>query len=350
MPRSRPSFDALSPRFSGFDAYFQAEIAPFAPALAPRAASRPPLPLRLRLLLIAAAAYLALAPFALIFFPAETAQFRPWAIVSFFIILPGVLFGVLAPADAETRLTVAADAWAAARRRIAAFFGFEHAPPLTAAALARFVEICPAPKGADRFEARERILGRIRKGPAAGVIVELVEGVVGRAPVAMCAMRFGGAAYGVGALLDDRIPGVDRAGLAPMATGLPPGFRALAGFAENTETAARLTAPETLAAFAEIREETASTAVNLAIVDDAARLYFALTEPVFTLGDATPNAMSVGHALHDYDALVRMAEALTPLFEVREAEPEAAEPAGTKRPAAESAARRPTRPPLAAAS
>lgn len=269
---------------------------------------------RLRVLVALAAVYLASAPFALILFPAETAEFRPWAIVSYFIVLPGVLFGVLSPKDAETKLSVAADVWAGARRRIAAFFGFEHAPPHFGDALNRFVEICPAPDVADQFDAHERIIGRIRNGPAEGVVVELVEGRVGRAQVAMCAMRFGGKAYGVGALLDDRIGGVSRRGLENMATPLPAGVRRLAAYAENEDVAKRLTAPRTLSAFNEIREETAARAVNLALVDDAARLYFALTEPVFAAGDEQPDTMSVGHALHDYDALVRMAEALTPLF------------------------------------
>ena len=33
-----------------------------------------------------------------------------------------------------------------------------------------------------------------------------------------------------------------------------------------------------------------------------------------SVGSASTDAMSVGHALHDYDALVRMAEALAPVF------------------------------------
>lgn len=316
--RPAPSFEALSPRFRGFDAYFRSEIAPHAPALAPLASSRPPMPWRLKVLLIAAACYLATAPFALIFFPDQTADFRPWAIVSFFIILPGVLFGVLSPPDPEAKVTVSTDAWNGARRRIAAFFGLEHAPPLADEDLTRFVETCPAPDGGGGFVAHERIVGRIRKGAAAGVAIELLEGALAGAPVAMCAMRYGGAAHGVGALLDDRIDGVDRAGLAPMATDLPAGHDRLAAFAENPETAARLTAKATLDAFASIREDTASRAVNLAIVDDAARMYFDLSEPVFTLGEEATGAISVGHALHDYDALVRMAEALTPLFRTPE--------------------------------
>jgi hypothetical protein len=221
---------------------------------------------------------------------------------------------VLSPREAETQLSIAADAWTTARRRIAAFFGFEHAPPPKPEALSQFVEICPAPALGGQFLARERIIGRIRNGAAAGVVVELVEGVVGKTPVAMCAMRFGGKAFGVGALLDDRVQGMDRRGLEGMEVPLPTSYRNLTGFAENQDVADRLTSDATLLAFAEIREETASRAINLSVVDDAARMYFALTEPVFAVGDQTPDAMSVGHALHDYDALVRMAEALTPMF------------------------------------
>ncbi|MGZ0186892.1 MAG: hypothetical protein ACKVH0_02630 [Alphaproteobacteria bacterium] len=302
MDQRTPSFEALSPRFRGFDAYFDAEIAPHAPALIPRAGERRRMSWGLRLLVAAAAFYLATAPFALIVFPLETADFRPWAIVSYFIILPGVLFGVLSPREAETQLSIAADAWTTARRRIAAFFGFEHAPPPKPEALSQFVEICPAPALGGQFLARERIIGRIRKG------------VVGKTPVAMCAMRFGGKAFGVGALLDDRVQGMDRRGLEGMEVPLPTSYRNLTGFAENQDVADRLTSDATLLAFAEIREETASRAINLSVVDDAARMYFALTEPVFAVGDQTPDAMSVGHALHDYDALVRMAEALTPMF------------------------------------
>ncbi len=314
MDQRTPSFEALSPRFRGFDAYFDAEIAPHAPALIPRAAERRRMSVGLQALIAVAAIYLATAPFALIAYPDATEAFRPFAIVSYFIVLPGVLFGVLAPRDAEAQLSIAADAWAAARRRIAAFFGFDHAPPPRPEALKRFIEICPAPGHAVRFEARERIVGRIRNGAAAGVVVELVEGALGDVPVAMCAMRFGGRAYGVGALLDDRIPNVDRRGLESMRMPSPPNARNIAAFAENAEMAERLVNAETLAAFEDIREETASSAVNLAVVDDAARMYFALTEPVFAVGDHAPDAMSVGHALHDYDALVRMAEALTPIF------------------------------------
>jgi hypothetical protein len=314
MDQRTPSFEALSPRFRGFDAYFDAEIAPHAPALIPRAGERRRMSSGFRLLVAAAAVYLAAAPFALILFPVETADFRPWAVVSYFIILPGVLFGVLSPREAETQLSIAADAWTAARHRIAAFFGFEHAPPPKPEALNRFIEICPTPALGGQFLAHERIIGRIRNGAAAGVVVELVEGVVGKMPVAMCAMRFGGKAFGVGALLDNRVQGMDRAGLDGMEVLLPARYRHLSGFAENQDVADRLTSDETLSAFSGIREETAARAVNLSVVDDAARLYFALTEPVFAVGDHTPNAMSVGHALHDYDALVRMAEVLTPMF------------------------------------
>ncbi len=314
MDQRTPSFESLSPRFRGFDAYFDAEIAPHAPALAPRAAVRQRMSWRIRLLIAAAAFYLATAPFVLILFPEATADFRPWAIVSYFIVLPGVLFGVMAPQDTETRLSIAGDVWAAARRRIAAYFGFEHAPPQHEDALRAFVEVCPAPPLAGQFIAHERIVGRVRNGAAAGVVVELVEGMADGAPVAMCAMRFGGKAFGIGALLDERIPGIDRRGLAALAAVTPPGHRHLTAYAENQEVADRLANPEILAAFAEIRDDTAAKAVNLAVVDDAARLYFALTEPVFATGGEQPHAMSVGHALHDYDALVRMAETLAPLF------------------------------------
>ena len=40
MDQRTPSFESLSPRFRGFDAYFDAEIAPHAPALL---ATLPPL-------------------------------------------------------------------------------------------------------------------------------------------------------------------------------------------------------------------------------------------------------------------------------------------------------------------
>jgi hypothetical protein len=145
-------------------------------------------------------------------------------------------------------------------------------------------------------------------------VVELVEGVIGDKPAAMAALRFGGPAYGVGALLDDRIDGVDRRGLESLRCDLPPGWRHLTAYADGTTVSERLTAAETLSAFAEIREATAAEAVNLALVDDSAKMYLALTAPVFVTGEATPNAMSVSHALHDYDALVRMAEALRPMF------------------------------------
>lgn len=314
MSKHAPSFDALSPRFQGFDAYFAAEIAPDAPALAPRAAESRRMSLGLQALLAVAVFYLATAPLGLLLLPEETAPFRPWIIVSYFIVLPGVLFGLLSPNDAEAKLSVAAEAWAMARRRIAAFFGFEHAPPQEPEALREFVELCPAPPSASRFVAHERIIGRIKGGPAAGVVVELVEGVIDSQPTAMAALRFGGQAFGVGALLDDRIDGVDRRGLEALRTDLPSGWRHLTAFADGNAVAQRLTAPETLSAFADIRDTTASTAVNLALVDDSAKMYLALTEPVFVTGESTPDAMSVGHALHDYDALVRMAEALAPLF------------------------------------
>lgn len=314
MAERTPSFEALSPRFQGFDAYFATEIAPDAPALAPRASEKRRLSWRLRALLAVAVVYLATAPFVMIFMPEGAAQFRPWIIVSYFIVLPGVLFGLLSPADAETQLAVAADVWGAARRRIAAFFGFEHAPPPEAEALRKFVELCPAPPAASAFVAHERIVGRIKAGPAAGVVVELVEGVIGDKPAAIAALRFGGPAYGVGALLDDRIDDVDRRGLESLRCDLPPGWRHLTAYADGTTVSERLTAAETLSAFAEIREATAAEAVNLALVDDSAKMYLALTAPVFVTGEATPNAMSVSHALHDYDALVRMAEALRPMF------------------------------------
>ena len=314
MDQPTPSFEALSPRFRGFDAYFDAEIAPHAPALIPRLGERYRMSWELRLLVAVAAFYLATAPFALILLPTETADFRPWAIVSYFIILPGVLFGVLSPGEAETQLSIAAGAWTVARRRIAAFFGFEHAPPPKPEALIQFLEICPAPALGGQFVAHERIIGRIRNGPAADVVVEWVEGVVGRTPVAMCAMQFGGKAFGVGALLDNRVQSMDRSGLEGMEVSVPSAYRHLSGFAENQDVADRLMSDKTLSAFAEICQETSARAVNLAVVDDAARMYFALTEPVFAVGNQTPNTMSVGYALHDYDALVRLAEALTPMF------------------------------------
>lgn len=310
-----PSFDALSPRFLGFDAYFETEIAPNAPALAPRAGDKPRLSWRLRALLAIAVVYLATAPFILILMPEATQDFRPWMIVSYFIVLPGVLFGLIAPADAETQLSVAADVWGAARRRIAAFFGFEHAPPPDAEALRDFVALCPAPPdAAAAFVAHERIIGRIKSGPAVGVVVELVEGVIGDQQAAMAALRFGGAAHGVGALLDASVTGVDRRGLESLRVPLPDGWSHLEAYADGAEAAARLTSAETLTAFADIRETTAAKAVNLALVDDSAKMYLELTAPVFVTGEAKPNAMSVGHALHDYDALVRMAEALRPMF------------------------------------
>jgi hypothetical protein len=185
-----------------------------------------------------------------------------------------------------------------ARRRIAAFFGFEHAPPPKPEALIQFLEICPAPALGGQFVAHERIIGRIRNGPAADVVVEWVEGVVGRTPVAMCAMQFGGKAFGVGALLDNRVQSMDRSGLEGMEVSVPSAYRHLSGFAENQDVADRLMSDKTLSAFAEICQETSARAVNLAVVDDAARMYFALTEPVFAVGNQTPNTMSVGYALH----------------------------------------------------
>ena len=314
MAERTPSFEALSPRFQGFDAYFAAEIAPAAPALALGECEKRHLSWRLRALLAVAIVYLATAPFVLFFAPEGAAQIRPCVIVSYFIVLPGVLFGLLLPTDAETQLAVAADAWGAARRRIAAFFGFEHAPPPEAEALRKFVELCPAPPAASAFVAHERIVGRIKAGPAAGAAVELVEGLIGDKPAAMVALRFGGPAYSVGALLDDRINGVDRRGLETLRCDLPSGWRHLTAYTDGATGSERLTATETLSAFAEIQKATAAEAINLALVDDSAKMYLALTVPVFVAEEATPNAMSVSHALQDYDAIVRMAEALRPMF------------------------------------
>ena len=316
MDARNTSFDQLSPRFRGFDAYFQAEIAPHAPELAPGAAETKRMSWGLRALIAAAAVYLATAPLALILFPDETAAFRPWAIVSYFIVLPGMLFGLLAPRDADESLTVAAEAWGQARARIAGFFGLEHAQPLQQAALNQFLAVCPAPADASRFVAHERIVGRIRHGAAEGVSLDLIEGELEGKAVAVCALRFPGAAAGIGALLDDRIDGLDRRGLDSLRLEAPSAPKIVA-YADSPKVAERITAPETLATLAEMRETTAANAVNLAIVEDTARLYFALSTPVFSADDDAPDAMAVSHALHDYDAIVRIAEALRPLFSGR---------------------------------
>ncbi len=331
MARRKPTFEALSPRFGGFDAFFAVEIVPLAPGLA--ASRRPWRIWGRRLLILAGLCYLAAAPAALFFYPAALATYRPWAIASCAILLPGVLFSLFGPADGDAPLPVSLPAWTKARRRIAGFFGFEHTPPLKGEALRQFIQACPAPMPAltGRLEARARLVGRIRAGQAAGVSLELLEGALDGAPVAACEFQFGAPSGGAGALLDGRIEGVRRVGLEALelpALPAPPGQARLAAFAATAEMGAMLTAPAILAALAEFVRESGAGGANLAIVDSAARLFYPLSAPMFARPDGPPTRSAIVRALCYYDALVRLAEALAPIFAAPAPSAESAASAG----------------------
>lgn len=313
MARRMPSFESLSPRFSGFDLYFKTDIAPKAPALAAAVIGGGRSFWR-RALAALALAYVGAAATALVFYPAEIDAYRPWAIASLAILAPGLLFA-LAAQDGDRRLAAPRASWLVARGRIADFFGLAHAAAPDPATLDNLVAACPAPPGARALEPEERIVGRIRTGRARGVEVHLIEGHIDERSAALCEFSFPGRAPGVGALLDDRIEGLPRHGLAELEIDPPPGHATLAAYAETDAAARRLTDPAILSALVEFREDMDAAAVNLAIVEDTARLFLFLNEPVYVDGGGAPTVSSVGQALHDYDALVRLAEALTRAFD-----------------------------------
>lgn len=318
MASPMQSFDALSPRYVGFDAFFRAEIQPIAPGLghAPRAG--PPLPQTI--LVVLAVAYLAAAPAVLLIYPEETASFRPWALASGGFLLAGVLFAVFGHRGHESRAMVSAGVWADVRGRLAGFFGLSHAPVPASGDLAAALARAPAPPAA--FKVELRVVGAISRGAAAGVEVDLMEGAAGGRHAAILAFGFPDKTPGLAALLDDGAPGVDRAGLEPMAVDLPArGDRPLSGYAETPAMARRIADPAFLDALAARRAAIGADAVNLAVVDDAARLYLVLSEPWLLAADSPPGAAAVGEALADYDAILRFAETLAPLFQPETAAP-----------------------------
>ncbi len=320
MGQRTPSFEA-SPRFSGFDAYFAAEIAPFAPALALRPAAPRRRSWPQRGLIALALVYLVAAPAALWFAPDEMARFRPWAIAGCAFVLIGVLIAFLTPQENEAGPVIADDVWIAARRRIAAFFGLAHTSPPDADELRRLVAAAPGPARAQAFTPIDRIGGVIRRGAATGAQVDFVEGRLAGAPVAVCTIRFDGAAPGLAALLDDRIADVDLAGLAPLTQPPPEAHPGLAAFAESDGEGKNAgTDVAGLAdALAAARDALRAKAANLAVVDDAARLYFELEAPIFGAPADRPRIDAVPAALADYDAILRLAERLAAFYPRREA-------------------------------
>ena len=304
------SYDALSPRFRGFDAYFAREVVPAAPALAAQSGRIWPL----AALVALGAIYAFSAVAALLFWPAETAGFRPWAIASFVILLPGLVLAVATLPSNEPEPVLSAADWRAVRRRVARFFGLDLPPPPGADELSTLVAAAPSPAAASAFEATARVAGVVASGPARGVRLDFVEGVVDGAPAAIFQLAFPGRYGGIAALLDRRIDGVSRAGMAAMATTLPESAADLEAYADAPNVAARLTASPNLARLAELGRDIGAPAFNLAIVDDGARLYLPLAEPIFADPAAETAEAGVGLALFDFDALIRFAESLSALF------------------------------------
>lgn len=307
------SFDAISPRFRGFDAYFRAEIQPMAPGLA--RAPRTGAPLWRRLAIAAAVLYLAAAPAALILYPVETADYRPWALASGGVLMLGVLLALAPGGSREPRAVVSANVWSDVRARIARFFGLRHGPAPDRAAIQAAVSRAPAPVGAAALKVETYVGGVIERGDAAGVVVELIEGRTGGRQAVLLAFGFDRPAPGLAAILDDRIPDVPRQGLEAMAVPAPLSpTRAVSIYAENPAMAERIADAAFLEAFSGRLAAMGVDAGNLAVVDGWARLYLALPEPWLIPGDATPGPGAVGEALADYDAVLRLAETLSPLF------------------------------------
>lgn len=314
MARPSYSFDAISARYAGFDAYFRSHIRPMAPGLAETPNTG--MPLTQRLLIATAVLYLAAAPAALIYFPAETEPFRPWALASGGAVLLGLIFTVIGARDRHPHRMVSANVWAEVHNRIAGFFGLAHVDAPTTRELSDALARAPAPGGARGFRVRLRIAGVIRRGVASASEIDLMEGVYRNRPAAILAIGFQTAAPGLAALLDDRIEGADRDGLDRLAVSSEDAAaRGLSLYAETAAMAKRIRDPAFLDGLRERLDAIGAVAGNLAVVDDAARFFLTFSDPWLVAADSPAGAAAVGEALADYDAILRLAEAVQPLFE-----------------------------------
>jgi len=307
-------FDALSPRYRGFDAYFARELGPLAPGLtadAPKPRSSPGFKALLALSILVIAA----TPAATYFYPEATLPYRPWAYASCGLLLAGVLLALFGRSarSAGGAPHVAPEIWAKAVRQVAGFFGLAPAAAPTGADLSQTLALAPVP-AAPTFNPGARYGGALRHGAGAGVEVDAIAGQASEAAGLVLVLRFRGKAPGIAAMLDRRIPKTPRAGLEPFARPTP----AVAGpadvFAENDAVAERLFRPDTLRRIAEASDSLGGKALNIAVVDDQARLYFMLEQPWPMPGDSQPGPDSVAALLAAFDGLAVMAEALAPVF------------------------------------
>lgn len=313
-------FDALSPRYRGFDAYFAHELGPLAPGLtadAPQAGGLAGGSVGFKALLALSIVVILATPAAIHFYPDATLPYRPWAYASCGLLMAGVLLALF---GRFTRLGggaahVAPEIWARAIDQVAGFFGLAPAPVPTGGDIDQTLAMAPVPT-APAFRPRTRYRGAFKHGAVAGVAIDAIAGQTGAATGILFVLRFSQKAPGIAAVLDRRIPETPRTGLAPFARPTPDAAGPVDAFAENDAVAVRLFAPGVLQALGDAAVSLGATALNIAVVDDEARLYAVLDSAWPLAADSPPGPDSVVALLAAFDSLAIMAEAMAPVFAV----------------------------------
>lgn len=317
--RTMRDFEALSPRYRGFDPHFAHELGPLAPGLTSNA-PRENGSARFKALLALSILVILATPAAIHFYPEATLPYRPWAYASCGFLLAGVL---LAMCGRSARLGggaahVTPEIWARAVEQVASFFGLASAPTPTGADLDQSLAMAPVPT-APTFRPLTCYRGVLKHGAVAGVAVDAIAGKAGGVMGILIVLRFSEKAPGIAALLDRRISETPRTGLAPFARPTPDAAGPVDAFAENDAVAARLFAPTALQGIAAAVASLGATALNIAVVDNEARLYAVLGSAWPLADDSPPGPDSVAALLAAFDSLAIMAEAMAPVFAVGDA-------------------------------